>query len=151
MASRSLKVYQTHIGFYDVVVAAPSMKAAAEAWGSSPRIFAQGFAKITQDPDAVTSALAQPGVVLRRPHGQRGHYKLNPDAPALPKVRSTKKREAAKAAQARKIAEEKRAQAEAEKRAERQAKDELKEIEQEEARLRDRRQALQRKFHLRSV
>lgn len=76
MASRRLKVFQTHIGFHDLVVAAPSMKAAAQAWGSSPRIFARGFAQIAQDADAVVSALAHPGTVLRRHHGQAGQYKV---------------------------------------------------------------------------
>jgi hypothetical protein len=32
--ARKLKTYQTSIGFYDLAVAAPSMKAALNAWGS---------------------------------------------------------------------------------------------------------------------
>jgi hypothetical protein len=151
--ARPLKVFQTHIGFHDLIVAAPSMKAAAEAWGSSPRIFAQGFARVTQDPDAVSSALAQPGTVLRRPHGQAGQYKIEPDKPAAPKASPKTKRAVADAAKAkaRKAADEKRAQAAAEKRAKQEAKYELAAIEDEEGRLRERRQALQRKYHLRSV
>ncbi len=50
---RPLKVFKTHIGFYDLVVAAPSMKAAAQAWDVHPHIFAQGFAAQTNEPDAV--------------------------------------------------------------------------------------------------
>jgi hypothetical protein len=42
---RKLKTYQTSLGFYDLVVAAPSMKAALEAWGSRSNLFHQGFAK----------------------------------------------------------------------------------------------------------
>ena len=52
---RPLKVFKTHIGFYDAIVATPSMKAAAEAFGARPTIFSEGFAAITH-PDAVTAA-----------------------------------------------------------------------------------------------
>ncbi|CCD90984.1 hypothetical protein BRAO375_1310007 [Bradyrhizobium sp. ORS 375] len=31
---RKLKTYQTSLGFYDLAIAAPSMKAALEAWGA---------------------------------------------------------------------------------------------------------------------
>ncbi|MDI4234164.1 hypothetical protein OZ411_15225 [Bradyrhizobium sp. Arg237L] len=34
--ARKLKTYQTSLGFFDLAVAAPSMKAALEAWGVSP-------------------------------------------------------------------------------------------------------------------
>lgn len=30
--ARKLKTYQTSLGFYDLAIAAPSMKAALEAW-----------------------------------------------------------------------------------------------------------------------
>ena len=36
---RKLNVYRTHIGFDDLIVAAPSQKAALEAWGSSSNLF----------------------------------------------------------------------------------------------------------------
>jgi hypothetical protein len=42
---KKLKVYQTSQGFFDLAVAAPSMKAALEAWGTSRNLFHQGFAK----------------------------------------------------------------------------------------------------------
>jgi hypothetical protein len=150
--TRALKVFKTHIGFYDLIVAAPSMKAAAAAWEASPRLFAQGFAEQTNEPDAVKAALAQPGVVLRRPHGQAGAYKARADKPAAPKVPASKKQKSVRAEKARqrKEAQEKAKEA-AEKRAKEAAEDELADIEQEEARLRQRRQALQKKFHLRSV
>jgi hypothetical protein len=35
--AKKLKVYQISIGFFDLAVAAPSMNAAAEAWGVGPR------------------------------------------------------------------------------------------------------------------
>jgi colicin import membrane protein len=44
---RRLKTYQTSSGFFDLAVAAPSMKAAAGAWGSRTNVFKQGFAKET--------------------------------------------------------------------------------------------------------
>ena len=79
------KVFRAHLGFYDTIVAAPSQKAALAAWGASPSEFAHGFAKVTQDPQAIEAALAQPGVVLRRPYGTKGAFKLKPDAPVAPK------------------------------------------------------------------
>src|SRR5262249_9562433 len=69
-----LKVYRTHIGFDDLIIAAPSQKAALEAWGASPHLFAQGFAAITDEPDLVKAALASPGVVLRRQFGTSGKF-----------------------------------------------------------------------------
>lgn len=150
---RRLKVFKTHIGFYDLVVAAPSMKAAAEAWRASPRLFGQGFAAPTNDDDAVTAALAQPGVVLKRPHGKAGAYKAEPDALKAPRPKASDKAAARKAAQARRAQEaaEKREKAAAAKRARKDAANELAAIEEEEAQLRLRRQALQKKFHLRSI
>jgi colicin import membrane protein len=151
--ARALKVFKTHIGFYDLVVATPSMKAAAEAWGSKPTIFAQGFAAVTQDADAVQAALANPGQVLKRPHGQPGPYKAEPDALPVPKVSARQKQSAKKAQAMRKRQEAAAARAAkaADRKATEAAKDELAEIEQEEAALRDRRQSLQKKFHIRSV
>ena len=66
---RQLKTYQTSLGFFDLAVAAPSMKAAAEAWGSKTEEFSRGFAKQTDDPEIVAVTMAKPGVVLRRPVG----------------------------------------------------------------------------------
>jgi len=150
---RALKVFKTHIGFYDLIVAAPSMKAAAEAWQVHPRIFAQGFAAVTTEPDAVKATLDQPGVVLRRPHGQSGAYKAEPDKPATPKVTARQKQKIATAQKDREREEKarKKAEAAAERRAKAAAKDELADIEQEEAKLRQRRRALQKQYHLRSV
>jgi colicin import membrane protein len=82
--ARKLKVYRTSIGFFELAVAAPSMKAAAEAWGSDPDIFRRGFAEETDDAKVVEAAMAAPGVVLRRPvgsHGQFGEQAALPKAP----------------------------------------------------------------------
>ncbi|AHY50924.1 hypothetical protein [Bradyrhizobium japonicum] len=73
-AQRKLKTYQTSLGFYDQAVAAPSMKAALEAWGASSNLFHQGAAKETDDPDIVAATMASPGVVLRRPVGSDGPF-----------------------------------------------------------------------------
>jgi len=81
--AKKLKVYQTSIGFFDLAVAAPSMKAAAEAWGSDPDIFKRGFAKQTEDPKVVEATTASPGVVLRRPVGSDGEFT---EKAALPKA-----------------------------------------------------------------
>ena len=64
---RRLKTYQTSLGFFDLAIAAPSMKAAADAWGLKTNEFKRGFAKETHDPAIVAATMAKPGVVLRRP------------------------------------------------------------------------------------
>jgi colicin import membrane protein len=66
---RNLKTYQTSIGFFDLATAAPSMKAALEAWGSKANLFHQGFAKEAGDPAIIAATMAKPGVVLRRAVG----------------------------------------------------------------------------------
>ena len=66
---RKLKTYQTSLGFFDQAIAAPSMKAALEAWGADSNLFHQGAAKESHDPDVIAATLAKPGVILRRPVG----------------------------------------------------------------------------------
>lgn len=83
--AKKLKVYQTSIGFFDVAVAAPSMKAAADAWGSDPDIFRRGFAAETDDPKVVKATMAAPGVVLRRPVGSHGEFTEKAALPKMPK------------------------------------------------------------------
>ncbi len=56
---RKLKVYQTSQGFYDLAVAAPSMKAALEAWGAGSNLFHQGFAKESDDSKATSGSDGQ--------------------------------------------------------------------------------------------
>ena len=63
--SPKLKVFRTAIGFHDAYVAAPSMKAALEAWGASRNLFASGAAEPVTDDALAAPALAQPGVVLK--------------------------------------------------------------------------------------
>jgi hypothetical protein len=94
-ANRPLKVFRTHLGFFDTIVAAPSMKAALDAWGVTQNLFHSKLAEITNDPKSVMAALAKPGVVLRRPAGSNDAFTENPD---LPMVRVAKRAKAAKAA-----------------------------------------------------
>jgi hypothetical protein len=64
-----LKVFRTPIGFHDAYVAAPSRKAALEAWGADSNIFAQGIAEEVMDPELMEEPLARPGEVIRRARG----------------------------------------------------------------------------------
>jgi colicin import membrane protein len=84
--ARRLKTYQTSSGFFDLAVAAPSMKAAAEAWGSRTNVFKQGFAKEVRDPAIVAATMAKPGVVLRRPVGSSGPFALSPLRLSIPRI-----------------------------------------------------------------
>jgi colicin import membrane protein len=80
---RKLKVYQTSQGFYDLAIAAPTMKAALKAWGASasPELFRQGFAKESDDKDVIAAAMAQPGIVLRRPVGSNKAFREHAELP----------------------------------------------------------------------
>jgi colicin import membrane protein len=78
---RKLKTFQASLGFYDLAIAAPSMKAALEAWGAGSNLFHQGFAKETDDADVVAATMSRPGVVLRRPAGSNGRFREDADLP----------------------------------------------------------------------
>jgi colicin import membrane protein len=88
--ARKLKTYQTSVGFFDLAIAAPSMKAAAEAWGSHTDVFRRGFAKETQDPAIVAATMARPGVVLKRPVGSNEPFSEHAALPRLPNIDSAK-------------------------------------------------------------
>jgi colicin import membrane protein len=79
--ARKLKTYQTSLGFFDLAIAAPSMKAALEAWGAGSNLFHQGAAKETDDVDVIAATMAKPGVVLRRPAGSNGRFAEHSDLP----------------------------------------------------------------------
>jgi hypothetical protein len=104
---RKLKTYQTSLGFYDLAIAAPSMKAALDAWGSSSNLFHQGLAHEVDDPSVVASTSAKPGVVLRRPVGSSGPFTEHAGLPeAEPKATQAEdrgKRTAAKVPKAKAI------------------------------------------------
>jgi len=81
---RKLKIYQTSLGFYELAIAAPSMKAALEAWGAGSNLFHQGAASETDDPEVVAATTSKPGVVLKRPAGSSGRFAEDAELPDLP-------------------------------------------------------------------
>jgi hypothetical protein len=90
---RRLKTYVTSVGFFDLAVAAPSMKAALAAWGADSNLFHQGFAKQVEDSRVVEATMSKPGVVLKRPVGSSGVFKQSAHLPAiLPGKRSGRDR-----------------------------------------------------------
>jgi colicin import membrane protein len=78
---RKLKTYQASLGFFDLAIAAPSMKAALEAWGSTTNHFHQDLAKESDDPQIIAATMAKPGVVLRRAVGSNGSFSEHPELP----------------------------------------------------------------------
>jgi hypothetical protein len=100
--ARKLKTYQTSLGFFDLAIAAPSMKAALEAWGADSNLFHQGAAKESDDPVVIAAAMAKPGVVLRRPVGSDGsfgeHAKLPTDLGGGRSTKAARKLKGPKAA-----------------------------------------------------
>jgi hypothetical protein len=95
-SGRKLKVFQAQFGFHDSVVAASSQAAALRAWGTRQNLFAEGHARITDDPLAVDAARAHPEIPLRRPVGSKSPFELDPMA--LPDIPDAPKRKRAKAA-----------------------------------------------------
>lgn len=99
--ARALKTYVTSIGFFELAVAAPSMKAALDAWGGAPNLFAQGFAKETHDPAVVKAAMAQPGTVLKRAVGSSGAFTQDAALPKSLPVEKPKEKRPTKVAAAK--------------------------------------------------
>lgn len=98
-----LKVFRTAIGFHDAYVAAPSRKAALEAWGAQNDLFAVGSAELVEDPKLTAEPLASPGKVIRRVRGsledhlsaaaktgKRERPKAEPAAQRTPKPRPSR-------------------------------------------------------------
>lgn len=72
-----LKVFRTPIGFHDAYIAAPSQKAALEAWGAEADLFARGVAERVDDPALSEAPLAHPGEVIKVSRGSASdHFKL---------------------------------------------------------------------------
>ena len=69
-----LKVFRTPIGFHDAYVAAPSQKAALEAWGADGNLFAQGIAEQVTDPKLMEEALERPGEIIRKVRGSADEH-----------------------------------------------------------------------------
>src|SRR5688572_932357 len=78
---RKLKTYQTSLGFYDLAIAAPSMKAALEAWGAESNLFHQGVARESEDPNVIAATMAAPGFVLKRPVGSSASFREHAQLP----------------------------------------------------------------------
>jgi hypothetical protein len=84
--TQKLKVYRTPIGFHDAYVAAPSQKAALQAWGSDVDLFARGVAEAVTDANLTREPLERPGTVVRRPRGTASDYMATPpDKPQAPR------------------------------------------------------------------
>lgn len=80
-----LKVFRTPIGFHDAYVAAPSRKAALEAWGSDHDLFGRGVAEQVTDDELMREPLAHPGKVIKRSRGTVAEQLAAlPDDPAPP-------------------------------------------------------------------
>lgn len=82
--ARKLKTYVAESGFFELAVAAPSMKAALDAWGITVNLFQQGLARQTDNAAIIAAAEASPGRVLRRPIGSKGAFSASAE---LPKVK----------------------------------------------------------------
>ena len=80
--ARKLKTFQTSLGFFDLAIAAPSMKAALEAWGADSNLFHQGE-KGSDDPDVIAATMRKPGVVFRRPSAQTDTSTSMPNCPPI--------------------------------------------------------------------
>jgi len=79
--ARKLKTFVTHLGFFELAVAAPSMKAALDAWGMKHNAFHRGVAWETDDPQITAATNAKPGTVLRRAVGTSGPFAENAELP----------------------------------------------------------------------
>jgi hypothetical protein len=79
--ARKLKTYQTSLGFYDLAIATPSMKAALEAWGADSNLFHQGAARESEDRQVIAATMAKPGLILRRPVGSNGPFGESAELP----------------------------------------------------------------------
>jgi len=91
---QKLKVFRTPIGFHDAYVAAPSQKAALEAWGADGNLFTQGIAEEVNDPQSMVEPLANPGKVIKRVRGSADEHFAALDrtarAKSKPKVKEGK-------------------------------------------------------------
>ena len=146
---QKLKVFRTPIGFHDAYVAAPSRKAALEAWGAGTDLFTARIAEEVKDVacNPAREALAKPGEIVRAKRSgeedveagsrvKRGMTKKREDK-AKPKPKPKPKPRPSRAALDK--AEKALARLEAKQAAERA------ELEKEEVRLANRRRALEKK------
>ncbi|HET9811629.1 MAG TPA: hypothetical protein VFP53_08035 [Sphingomicrobium sp.] len=71
---QKMNVYRTPVGFHDAYVAAPSQKAALEAWGAETNLFSQGAAEQVTDPELIREPLRNPGKVVKVPRGTKREH-----------------------------------------------------------------------------
>ena len=147
---QKLKVFVTPIGFHDAYVAAPSQKAALEAWGADSNIFAQGIAEQVTDPKLMEEPLASPGKVIKRVRGSADEHFAELDR-AAPRKKAAK--ESGKVVQLKPkkpkpkpSRDELDAAEEALEKAENKQRKKLREIDQELQALERKRRELQRKI-----
>ena len=147
---QKLKVFVTPIGFHDAYVAAPSQKAALEAWGADSNIFAQGIAEQVTDPELMEEPLANPGKVIKRVRGSADEHFAELDR-AAPRKKAAK--ESGKVVQLKPkkpkpkpSRDELEAAEEALEKAEKKQREKLREIDQELQALERKRRELQRKI-----
>jgi len=143
-----LKVFRTPIGFHDAYVAAPSQKAALEAWGSDHNLFARGEAELVDDPALTEAPLAAPGTVIKRLRGSADEQ-FAALGPASRKAKAKPSKQAEPSPPRRAPPRPDRApldRAEAAlKQLEERQKDELRQLVEEERRIETKRRALERK------
>lgn len=71
-----MKTYEAEIdGLHQWVVAAPNQRAALDAFGVHQDLFAQGLARVTEDPAAMKAAQAAPLSPLRRAKGSKAPFR----------------------------------------------------------------------------
>lgn len=100
---RKLKVFRTTTGFHDAYVAAPSRKAALEAWGADADLFARGVAEQVTDKKLTAGPLERPGEVIKVSRGD-----LSAQLKALgPRKKEAKAKEPEEPAKPRKAAKPK--------------------------------------------
>ncbi|KAA9019623.1 hypothetical protein [Sphingobium limneticum] len=93
-----LKVFCTPIGFHDAYVAAPSQKAALQAWVSDADLFARGIAEKVTDPKLMEAPLEKPGVVIKVSRGTAADH-FETKEPTRPADRTSKKRKTVREAE----------------------------------------------------
>ena len=97
--TRKLKTFVTTAGFFELAVAAPSMKAAVGLLGVKDSAFAQGFAHETDDLSIRDVTMERPGTVLRRAVGTKGKFAENAELPKLSALQHALKHKRAAAPQ----------------------------------------------------
>lgn len=146
--ARKLKIFRTAIGFHDAYVAAPSRKAALEAWGASADLFARGMAEEVTDEALTAEPLAHPGEVIKRTRGNMAqHIAALPEGAKTP--RAAKKAKAAQPAPRPSRAELNEAEA-ALAEAEKEHAAALRKLSRREAALRQERRALEQRIETES-